>query len=229
MHHRMDIAPRSLVQELPKHFLGSAIHAICRNHGQRNPVSAVTPPLAALELMKMRASFCRLTWLPGTVQTPKCSWCTGLRVSLADGIARTRTCCPREAAEHVEQIASSPRCRAVSGAFERTRRWTCCIAAAPDSTFTKMTVVVTLGRVGPAGKVFQRTKTFPTMTRDLLALSDWLAAGGDVKLGVSRHGAFGGTLNTSYENAAGALTYVRASIPFSEQIVCIICKFLNDM
>ena len=41
--------------------------------------------------------------------------------------------------------------------------------------------------------------------------------------------AFGGTLNTSYENAAGALTYVRASIPFSEQIVCIICKFLNDM
>lgn len=40
----------------------------------------------------------------------------------------------------------------------------------------KKTVVATVRRVDPAGKVSARTQTFPTMTRDLLALADWLAA-----------------------------------------------------
>jgi transposase len=39
-------------------------------------------------------------------------------------------------------------------------------------------VVATVRRVDPAGKVSRRTQTFPTMTRDLLALADWLAAQG---------------------------------------------------
>ena len=42
----------------------------------------------------------------------------------------------------------------------------------------KRTVVATVRRVDPAGKVERRTRTFPTMTRDLLALADWLAAQG---------------------------------------------------
>ena len=42
----------------------------------------------------------------------------------------------------------------------------------------KKTVVATLRRVGPAGKICKKTMTFPTMTRELPALSDWLAAGG---------------------------------------------------
>lgn len=42
----------------------------------------------------------------------------------------------------------------------------------------KKTVVATVRRVDPAGKVENRTKTFATMTRDLLALADWLAAHG---------------------------------------------------
>ncbi len=42
----------------------------------------------------------------------------------------------------------------------------------------KRTVVATVRRVDPAGKVEVRTQTFATMTRDLLALADWLAAQG---------------------------------------------------
>ncbi len=40
------------------------------------------------------------------------------------------------------------------------------------------TVVATVRRVDPAGKVEVRTQTFAPMTRDLLALADWLAAQG---------------------------------------------------
>lgn len=42
----------------------------------------------------------------------------------------------------------------------------------------KRTVVATVRRVDPAGEVQRRTKTFPTMTRDLIALADWLATQG---------------------------------------------------
>lgn len=42
----------------------------------------------------------------------------------------------------------------------------------------KRTVVATVRRVEPVGEVEQKTKTFATMTRDLLALADWLAAQG---------------------------------------------------
>ncbi|MDB5352593.1 MAG: Transposase family [Planctomycetota bacterium] len=42
----------------------------------------------------------------------------------------------------------------------------------------KKTVVATVRRVDPAGKVEKFTKTFATMTRDLLALADWLASQG---------------------------------------------------
>jgi transposase len=42
----------------------------------------------------------------------------------------------------------------------------------------KKTVVATVRRVDPAGKVSVRTQTFATMTRDLLALADWLTAQG---------------------------------------------------
>lgn len=40
----------------------------------------------------------------------------------------------------------------------------------------KKTVVAAVRRVDPAGRVEKFTKTFATMTRDLLALADWLAA-----------------------------------------------------
>jgi transposase len=42
----------------------------------------------------------------------------------------------------------------------------------------KKTVVACVRRVDPAGTVTKAVKTFSTMTRDLLALSDWLAAQG---------------------------------------------------
>lgn len=42
----------------------------------------------------------------------------------------------------------------------------------------KKTVVATVRRIDPAGKVEKSTKTFATMTRDLLALADWLASQG---------------------------------------------------
>ena len=42
----------------------------------------------------------------------------------------------------------------------------------------KRTVVATVRRVDPAGKVSRTTKTFATMTRDLLELSDWLTGQG---------------------------------------------------
>jgi transposase len=42
----------------------------------------------------------------------------------------------------------------------------------------KRTVVACVRRVDPAGKVSKTIKTFATMTRDLLNLSDWLAAQG---------------------------------------------------
>jgi transposase len=42
----------------------------------------------------------------------------------------------------------------------------------------KRTVVACVRRVDPAGKVSKAIKTFATMTRDLLSLSDWLAAQG---------------------------------------------------
>jgi transposase len=40
----------------------------------------------------------------------------------------------------------------------------------------KRTVVATVRRVDPLGKVGRKTQTFATMTRDLLDLSDWLAS-----------------------------------------------------
>jgi transposase len=42
----------------------------------------------------------------------------------------------------------------------------------------KKTVVACIRHVGPDGKVDNQTRTFDTMTADLLALSDWLAASG---------------------------------------------------
>ncbi len=42
----------------------------------------------------------------------------------------------------------------------------------------KRTVVACVRKVDPAGKVSKLTKTFATMTADLLALSDWLAVQG---------------------------------------------------
>ena len=43
MHHRMDIALRRLVQDLPQHFSESAIHDNCRNHGRAWRVRLLTP------------------------------------------------------------------------------------------------------------------------------------------------------------------------------------------
>ena len=54
----------------------------------------------------------------------------------------------------------------------------------------KKTVVATVRRVDPAGKVSKKTKTFPTMTRDLLALSDWLAAGGVTIVAMESTGSY---------------------------------------
>jgi hypothetical protein len=42
----------------------------------------------------------------------------------------------------------------------------------------KKTVVACRIVPGPDGKPLQESRTFTTMTRDLLALSDWLTAGG---------------------------------------------------
>lgn len=54
----------------------------------------------------------------------------------------------------------------------------------------KRTVVATVRRVDPAGKVEKTTKTFPTMTRDLLTLSDWLAAQGVTIIATESTGSY---------------------------------------
>jgi transposase len=54
----------------------------------------------------------------------------------------------------------------------------------------KRTVVATVRRVDPAGKVVVRTKTFPTMTRDLLNLGDWLAAQGVTIVAMESTGSY---------------------------------------
>src|SRR5437879_3826996 len=54
----------------------------------------------------------------------------------------------------------------------------------------KRTVVATVREVDPAGKVLTQTKTFATMTRDLLNLSDWLAAQGVTILAMGSTGSY---------------------------------------
>ncbi len=52
------------------------------------------------------------------------------------------------------------------------------------------TVVATVRRVDPAGEVEVRTQTFATMTRDLLALADWLAARGVTIVAMESTGSY---------------------------------------
>ncbi|HMB03984.1 MAG TPA: IS110 family transposase [Isosphaeraceae bacterium] len=54
----------------------------------------------------------------------------------------------------------------------------------------KRTVVATVRRVEPVGEVEQKTKTFATMTRDLLALADWLAAQGVTIVALESTGSY---------------------------------------
>jgi transposase len=54
----------------------------------------------------------------------------------------------------------------------------------------KKTVVACVRRVDPAGKVTKTTKTFATMTADLLDLSDWLAARGVQAVAMESTGAY---------------------------------------
>ncbi len=54
----------------------------------------------------------------------------------------------------------------------------------------KRTVVARVRRVDPAGKVSKNTKTFATMTRDLLALSDWLKAQGVTVIAMESTGTY---------------------------------------
>jgi transposase len=54
----------------------------------------------------------------------------------------------------------------------------------------KRTVVACVRRVDPAGKVSKTIKTFPTMTTDLLALSDWLAVQGVAVVAMESTGSY---------------------------------------
>src|SRR6516225_1225510 len=54
----------------------------------------------------------------------------------------------------------------------------------------KETVVVCVRRLGAAGQVHQEVRTFATMTRDLLALADWLAAQGVTHVAMESTGVY---------------------------------------
>jgi transposase len=54
----------------------------------------------------------------------------------------------------------------------------------------KETVVVCVRRLGAAGQVHQEVRTFGTMTRDLLALADWLAAQGVTHVAMESTGVY---------------------------------------
>ena len=54
----------------------------------------------------------------------------------------------------------------------------------------KKTVVACVRRVHPAGKVTTKVQTFATMTGDLLALADWLAAQGVATLAMESTGSY---------------------------------------
>lgn len=54
----------------------------------------------------------------------------------------------------------------------------------------KRTVVATVRRLDPAGEVSVKTKTFATMTADLLSLSDWLAAQGVAVVAMESTGSY---------------------------------------
>jgi transposase len=54
----------------------------------------------------------------------------------------------------------------------------------------KDTVVACLRRIEPGGKAHKEVRTFGTMTRDLLALSDWLAAAGVTHVAMESTGVY---------------------------------------
>ena len=54
----------------------------------------------------------------------------------------------------------------------------------------KETVVVCVRRLGAAGQVHQEVRTFATMTRDLLALADWLAVQGVTHVAMESTGVY---------------------------------------
>lgn len=54
----------------------------------------------------------------------------------------------------------------------------------------KRTVVATVRRVDPLGKVSRKTKTFATMTRDLLDLSEWLTSQGVTIVAMESTGSY---------------------------------------
>ena len=60
----------------------------------------------------------------------------------------------------------------------------------PGLDVHKRTVVATVRRVHPAGKVSRKTKTFATMTCDLLDLSDWLTGQGVTILAMESTGSY---------------------------------------
>src|SRR4051794_5580710 len=93
-------------------------------------------------------------------------------------------------AEHVEQIDSSPRCRSVRGASWGDPSMDVLHACCAGLDVHKRTVVACVRRVDPAGKVSKNIKTFATMTRDLLDLSDWLAAQGVTIVAMESTGSY---------------------------------------
>jgi transposase len=54
----------------------------------------------------------------------------------------------------------------------------------------KKTVVACVRRIGPDGQPHQQTRTFATMTADLLALADWLAAEGVAEVAMEATGVY---------------------------------------
>ena len=54
----------------------------------------------------------------------------------------------------------------------------------------KRTVVACVRRIGAGGKVAREIRTFGTMTADLLALSDWLAAAGVTQVAMESTGVY---------------------------------------
>src|SRR5262245_46436016 len=101
---------------------------------------------------------------------------------------RTRNCRPRLRGEHAEQTG----CSSLSSGAEVHRE------NAVDTLYLrcagidvhKNNVVVCVRCCDRPGKVFEEVRTFSTMTRDLLALSDWLAEHGVTHVAMESTGVY---------------------------------------
>ena len=114
-------------------------------------------------------------------------------------VATNPSSSPSFLGEHAWQTVASVRCPRSRSRPETTMEtiYPCCAGL----DIHKATVVACVRRIGPAGRVHETVRTFGTMTAELLALADWLAAAGVTHVAMESTASSGSPSSTCWRTA----------------------------